>query len=154
MKKVLSDTDINILKLLQRNGRESFQKIANQLNVSDATIHNRIKKMLESGIIKGFYVDVNESSLGFDILVCMGFNVNTSDIESVTKHLIEISNLYEIWTTTGTHNITARGIFKDHAEIQEFTKRIHSIKGITSFDFGIVVEENKTLKRMDLDEFF
>lgn len=140
----LDDLDLRLIALLQERGRENFSLLAKELGVSDATIHNRVKKLQETGHLRRFTVELGRERFGYSILACMGFNIDTGQVQQVVKDLADIPNLYEVWMTTGTHSVTARAIFRDHTDIQNFTERLHAIKGIQSYDFGIVVEETKT----------
>ena len=50
----LDDTDINILKIINEDVRTSYRQISRSLDVSVGTVHNRIDKMVKSGVIKKF----------------------------------------------------------------------------------------------------
>ena len=140
----LDEIDLRLLALLQERGRDNFSALAAELGVSDATVHNRVKKLQETGHLRRFTVELGRERFGYSILACMGFNIHTGQVREVVGQLATLPNLYEVWMTTGTHNVTARAVFKDQAEIQSFTEKLHAIPGIQSYDFGIVVEETKT----------
>jgi len=140
----LDHVDRQLLALLQEDGRLTFGALAREVGLSDAAVHNRVRRLHERGHIAAIAARLGRGSFGYDILACMGFNATVGKVEQVAQALADIPNLYEVWITTGTHNITARGVFRDHREIQEFTSQVHHIDGIQSYDFGTVVEETKT----------
>lgn len=140
----LDRVDRQLLARLQKDGRITFGALAKEVGLSDAAVHNRVRRLHDRGHIAAIAARLGRESFGYDILACMGFNATVGKVERVAQALAAIPNLYEVWVTTGTHNITARGVFRDHREIQEFTSRVHNIDGIQSYDFGTVVEEAKT----------
>ena len=66
-KVVLDATDRKILKFLVKNARMPYLEIARECGISGAAIHQRIKKLEESGIIMGSRMIVNPKMLGFDV---------------------------------------------------------------------------------------
>lgn len=142
------ETDLGILGCLQQDARMPFQTIAKKVGVSDATVYNRVQKMKKKGIIKRFTADIDEKKLGKGVLVCMGFNVAAQHFNEVLGKLTESDHLHEVWTTTGAHNITARGVFRDFSDIQQFTQWLNTLHGLDRFDFTMVVAESKTRPRI------
>jgi len=150
MKDELDDLDLKILGALQRHGRVSFKTLSKRLDVSDATIYNRVNKLVKKKWIKRFTIDINEKKFGYEIVVSMGFNVESRNYKRILETLMESKHLYEVWTTSGAHNITARSIFRNFAEINKFNIWVNSIPGINKFDFTIVTQESKTSPRIDM----
>ena len=66
--KSLDEIDLGILKILQEDCRTPLEQIANELRVPKSTIHYRIKRLEEEGIIEGYYAKVNHARLGEDYL--------------------------------------------------------------------------------------
>lgn len=149
----VDETDMKIMAALQRDGRAAFQEIANKLGISDATVYNRVQKLKKEGVIRRFTISIDEKKLGNGVLVCMGYNVDAKDFPEVIKHLKSSPYLFEVWSTTGAHNITARAVFKDFSGIQDFTNWVNSIPGVNKFDFTMVVDESKSIPRLDLSGY-
>ena len=63
----MDNKDIEILKHLSVDGRQSARQLSHRLGVSTVTILSRIKKLEEEKIIKGYSVRLNHELLGFDI---------------------------------------------------------------------------------------
>ncbi len=56
--------DVEILRRLSQDARKSYLEIARELNVANATVHERISKLREKGILKGFYTQMSAEKLG------------------------------------------------------------------------------------------
>ena len=76
-KVVLDATDRKILKFLVKNARMPYLEIARECGISGAAIHQRIKKLEESGVILGSRMMVNPKMLGFD--VCAFISIRIQD---------------------------------------------------------------------------
>jgi Lrp/AsnC family transcriptional regulator for asnA, asnC and gidA len=63
----LDNLDLKILALLMQNAKRPYTDIAKELFVSGGTIHVRMKKMEESGVVQGQHLVVDPSRLGYDI---------------------------------------------------------------------------------------
>lgn len=59
MAKSIDGLDKNILSLIQDDARASFAEIAKKLGVSEGTVHIRVKKLSEKGVIQGFYTIIS-----------------------------------------------------------------------------------------------
>lgn len=64
----LDETDVQILKTLQRDCRTPFGEIADKLGVPKSTVHYRLKRLEREKIIEGYYAKINSAKLGKDYL--------------------------------------------------------------------------------------
>ena len=72
MKIKLDDLDRQILDVLIENTRTPFTDIAKKMNVSAGTIHIRVKKMEDSGVIKGSSLTIDYEKLGYAFIAYVG----------------------------------------------------------------------------------
>ena len=92
----IDKVDLNILSLLQENSRMPFTSIAEQLGVSDATIHLRVKKMEDLGLIEKFTIIINEKEIGKLVTSYVLIRVDPSTVEDVCMKLMELEEVYEV----------------------------------------------------------
>ena len=101
----LDATDRKILKFLVRNARMPYLEIARECGISGAAIHQRIKKLEESGIIMGSRMIVNPKMLGFD--VCAFISIRIQDpimSHAVAEKIKSIPEVVECHFITSTYN--------------------------------------------------
>jgi Lrp/AsnC family transcriptional regulator for asnA, asnC and gidA len=91
---VLDATDRKILKFLIRNARMPFLEIARECGISGAAIHQRIKKLEDSGVILGSRMIVNPRILGFD--VCAFVNIRIKDYTNDTSMVEKLKSIPEV----------------------------------------------------------
>ena len=104
-KVTLDATDRKILKFLVKNARMPYLEIARECGISGAAIHQRIKKLEESGIIMGSRMMVNPKMLGFD--VCAFISIRIQDpimSQAVAEKIKSIPEVVECHFITGTYN--------------------------------------------------
>ena len=82
--------DLKILELLESNGRMSHEEIGKRLNLSRPAIHQRVSKLEESKIIKGYNTEINWSKVGQGIRAIVFINVRTSDFNEVMEQVINL----------------------------------------------------------------
>ena len=68
----LDNLDRGILNALLNNARTAYAELAKQFNVSPGTIHVRVEKMRQAGIIKGTRVEIDPRQLGYDVCCFIG----------------------------------------------------------------------------------
>ena len=71
----LDDIDVNILKIINEDVRTSYRQISRSLDVSVGTVHNRIDKMVKSGVIKKFSPVIDHEILGYVLTTIIGVRV-------------------------------------------------------------------------------
>lgn len=117
----LDHTDQEIIKQLNQDGRKSYRQIAKELNLSVGTITNRVNKLQETGIIKGFQIQLDYTQLGYNIETLIGID-NNGNIENIINKYPE--NIITAHKTTGQYNTLLITRFKDTEELNNFLENI------------------------------
>lgn len=101
--------DFKILQMLSGTARKPFLEIARETNVSGAAIHQRIQKLTQAGVIKGFETIIDPCAVGYDTCAYIGFILNDpANFDDVVEHLKEIPEVVECHFTTGSYDILAK----------------------------------------------
>ncbi len=102
----IDDLDKQILNALIKNARLPYAELAKNFAVSPATIHVRIEKMKNAGIITGTHLAVNHKQLGYDVCCFIGIKLsNAGDYPVVIEQLQQIDEVVEAYYTTGQYSI-------------------------------------------------
>ena len=102
----LDDLDHKILDMLIENTRIPFTDIAKKLLISAGTVHVRVKKMEEYGLIKGSSLILDYDKLGYTFIAYVGLYINdTSKIKFIVQRINEIPNVTVAHITSGKFNI-------------------------------------------------
>lgn len=139
----IDDLDKKILNALLEDGRVSFTELAEKLGVSHGTIHVRVNKLKEAGIISGITAKLDAQKLGYQVSCFMGVKfVNTGDYASVLTQLKSLPPVCETYFTTGPYNVLLKVICQDMDHFHRFL--VHSlqpIKEIQSTETLIILDQ-------------
>jgi DNA-binding Lrp family transcriptional regulator len=86
----MDSLDIEVLKLLQKDGRKSYREIAGKLGVSTTTVTARVRRMLDAGVLKGFYPKFDYKRVGFEVDILVLWQARVSEIEGVEEFNTEM----------------------------------------------------------------
>lgn len=105
---MLDDKDVKILNHLIKDGRSSFVEIAQELGIPRSTVQERVKRLIESGVIKKFTAKVDYSKVGKGvtsyIFVSFGGDKSISQ-RSLAEKIAEIPDVYEVSVISGEWDI-------------------------------------------------
>lgn len=144
----IDEIDIKIVKELEKNGRASFRKIAGKLEVSEGTVYNRVKKMQETGVIKGFSVRSDSMKLGKGLEAVIGLRVDGGHLMEVEEELSKRDPVRCVYDVTGEYDVIVIGRFETRAELNEFIKSVlamnHVERSSTHFVLNVIKEDFRT----------
>lgn len=120
----LDETDIKILKIINDDVRISYRQISRDLGISVGTVHNRIDKMLKSGVIEKFAPVLNHRKLGYQFTSIIGVKVKGGDLESWENRTASNKNIVGIYDVTGEYDAFLIAKFKDTDELDIFIKQL------------------------------
>ena len=136
--------DMDILRILMDNADTPFTEIAKTLVVSGGTIHVRIKKMKDMGLIKGSYLSINPQKIGYDVCAFLGIYLEKgSQYHDAVESLRKIKEIVEMHYCTGAYSIFAKIICRDTNHLREvLNENIQAVKGIQRTETFISLEES------------
>ncbi len=140
----IDQLDRQILAKLVEDGKMPYTDIAKQLFVSSGTIHVRMKKMEQMGIVLGSSLTVDYHKLGYDVTAFLGIYLDKSSLyDEVAEHLKNIPEIVEANYTTGLYSIFARIVCKDTNHLRlVLHDKIQKIPGIQRTETFISLEQS------------
>ncbi|MBK8516375.1 MAG: Lrp/AsnC family transcriptional regulator [Saprospiraceae bacterium] len=128
--------DLEILKMLENDGRIAFSNIAIELGISNTMVHQRVSKLTESGILKGVRPILDEKKLGFDWASFTGLTLDKDHkSEQIIEALKDIKEVSECYYVTGAFTLFIRISAKNHEHMRKILyEKIDNIPGISKTD--------------------
>ena len=140
----LDETDIQILKALQKDGRESASHIAEKVNVSVPTVTERIRKLQENGVILGFQTAIDPSSIGLDVSAIITIISGSSQYyKEVTVAAEKTPEVVQCFSTTGNGSHMLYVVTKNSNTLEELLRKIQSWPGVARTETQIVLSSYK-----------
>ena len=140
----IDNIDLKILSLLAEDAKMPYTEVAKRVFVSGGTVHVRMRKLEEMGVVKGTTLDMDYSKLGYDITAFMGIYLEKSSLyDELIKKLKAVPEVVKIHYTTGTYNIFIKIHCKDSKHLKEVLyEKIQMLEGIERTETFISLEES------------
>lgn len=140
----IDNVDLKILSLLAEDAKMPYTEVAKKVFVSGGTVHVRMRKMEEMGIVQGTTLNMDYSKMGYDITAFLGIYLEKSSLyDAVIQHLQDIPEIVKIHYTTGNYNIFVKMHCKDTKHLKDVLHdKIQTIEGIERTETIISLEES------------
>jgi Lrp/AsnC family transcriptional regulator for asnA, asnC and gidA len=140
----LDKLDLQIIQIMMEDAGISYADLGKQLFVSGGTIHVRIKKLQEIGIVKGTRLNVDLKLLGYDITAFVGIFLEKSSLyDQVAEDLKKIPEIVRLNYTTGNYSMFLEVVAKDITQLRfVLHDQLQKIKGIERTETFISLDES------------
>lgn len=140
----LDKLDLQIIQAMMEDAGISYADLGKKLFVSGGTIHVRIKKLQELGVVKGTKLNVDLKQLGYDITAFVGIFLEKSSLyDQVAEDLRKIPEIIRLNYTTGNYSMFLEVVCKDIAQLRfVLHDSLQKIKGIERTETFISLDES------------
>lgn len=140
----IDNIDLKILALLAEDAKMPYTEVAKRVFVSGGTVHVRMRKLEEMGIVRGTTLKMDYSKMGYDITAFLGIFLEKSSLyDQVIKKLFTIPEIVTIHYTTGNYNIFVKLHCKDTNHLKDVLHdKIQKVEGIERTETIISLEES------------
>lgn len=140
----IDNTDLKILEILRDDAKKPFTEVARRVNVSQGTVHVRMTKLEEAGIVEKTTLKLNYARLGYDITAFIGIFLEKSALyDQVVAKLKEIQEITSIHYTTGNYSMFVKIHCRDTNHLKEVLHdKMQQVDGIERTETMISLEES------------
>ncbi|MEB3754536.1 Lrp/AsnC family transcriptional regulator [Acinetobacter sp. MD2(2019)] len=153
--KKLDKTDLSILNTLQKDGRISNTKLAEQLSLSEASCWRKQKNLEENTIIEGYQAILNRKKLGLGVMAFVQIVCSQHDEKSTKafEFIIQSSpNVLSCHNITGETDFLLQVVAKDLDDYSRFIEKVlRKLPGVINISSSISLRELKTTHGLPLD---
>ena len=128
----LDDTDLDILRILQEDARTPFSEVARRIDMSSATVHDRVSRLEEAGVIRGYHAEIDPGAVGYGVSALVGLRVQQGHEDEALARLQEVDGVREIHLTTGEWDVMMRVYAGNTDDLRELM--FGQIAGMDGFD--------------------
>lgn len=139
----IDSTDRAIIGILQQNGRTSNREIARTLDVSEATIRNRVARLVDEGLINIVAVPTPKA-VGLSMSAIIGISVEMRRLDDVVDTVVGYGEVRYLGLSTGRHDIMIEAFFEDQEHMLQFvTKKLGQLDGVLNVDTSVILKVGK-----------
>ncbi|QEC52016.1 Lrp/AsnC family transcriptional regulator for asnA, asnC and gidA [Anseongella ginsenosidimutans] len=140
----IDNIDLQILSILMNDATTPYTEIAKELVVSSGTVHVRMKKLQELGIVTGSNLLINPQKIGYDVCAFIGIYLQKgSEYHDAVKKMQDIPEVVELHYTTGVYSMFAKVVCRDTNHLRAvLNEKLQAIEGIQRTETIISLEES------------
>jgi Lrp/AsnC family transcriptional regulator for asnA, asnC and gidA len=139
----MDETDLAILQSLVKNARITLSKMSEDIDVPDATISHRLKR-LEREVIKGYTVILDPEKVGLELTAIIIIQTETEKHGAVKIALSKLDEVSEVYSVSGEYDLLTKLWAHNMEELNEIIdSKIRSIDGVDDLTEMIVMERVK-----------
>ncbi|SEK66777.1 Lrp/AsnC family transcriptional regulator [Roseovarius nanhaiticus] len=143
----LDETDRRILRALVEDATQSASALGRKLGLSQPAVWRRIKRLHETGVIKGQRLDLDREKLGFGVSVFLGVKLATKgrvsldDFERAVSAIPEVQSVEHI---LGVYDYRLRVVARDISDFERvLRRRIMTLPGVGDVEANVLLSEER-----------
>ena len=141
----IDDVDLQIIQILNKDGRTPFAQIAKRLGVSTGMIRQRYHRLVDDGVLQVVAV-TNPLLMGFATMAQIGVKADVNHLEEIADQIAVFEEVTYLVLLTGSFDLYIEVVCKDKAHLLSFlTKKLHAVEGIReaeTFMYLRIAKEN------------
>ncbi|MCS7142563.1 MAG: Lrp/AsnC family transcriptional regulator [Aigarchaeota archaeon] len=126
----LDGLDMEILRLLQEDGRISYSDIAKQLRVHENTIRFRVRRLIDRGVIRKIVALVDPKKIGLTHSAAFMIKADPKKVDSVASVLASMKEVTNVYQFTGEYDFIVVTFASDMKSMQDLINKVKKIDGI------------------------
>jgi len=124
------EIDLQIIKILNQNGRASFARIAQSLGVSPGTIRQRYNRLVDEGVVQVVAI-TNSMQLGLTTMAQIGVKVDGKRMQEIVDQIADFDEVIYLVLLTGSYDLFVEVVCRDREHLLDFlTNKLHAVEGV------------------------
>jgi Lrp/AsnC family transcriptional regulator for asnA, asnC and gidA len=134
------DLDRQIITLLRADGRRSNREIARRLNVPEATVRYRVRRLTESGVLK-ITASVDPEHLGYALTAVISVQVEPRKLVSASESIAAMPEVMWLAISAGASDVVLTASFHNQEDLFEFiTERLAHVAGVSRTETAVCMK--------------
>ncbi len=124
------EIDLEIINILNEDGRTPFAQIAKRLGVSPGMIRMRYERMVGEGVLQVVAV-TNPLLMGFSTMAHIGVKVNVNRLQEIADQIASFEEVIYLVLVTGSYDLIVEVVCRDKNHFMDFMmKKLHAVEGV------------------------
>jgi len=144
---MIDELERKIVRAMNQNARKSFREIAKEVGTSATAVINKVKRMENSGVIKGYIPVVSGEHFGLDLVAIIALRISKGKLLETQQKISEDRRVTAVYDITGEWDSLVIGGFKSRDDLNDFIKGVLSLpfvdRTVTHIVLNVVKEEKR-----------
>ena len=136
---LLDEIDQSIVQQLRRDGRTPYKTLAKQLDLTEATVRARVKRLEESDSLRVVAVSDYEA-VGFSVLLAVGVQVEGRPAEDVADELAALDAVFSVCQVVGARDIETLAVARDQDDLAALLDRLAAVPGVRKLEPSVALD--------------
>jgi len=145
-----SDSERKIISCLNKDARKSYREISRETGISVPSVIQTIRKLEKIGAIKGYAPILNPEYFGFGLMAVVALRISQGKLLETQKKIAEDGRVMAVYDVTGEWDSILIGWFTDREDLNQFIKRVLSLKYIDRTVTHLVLNVVKNEPRLPI----
>lgn len=140
MSEELDKEDLRILSILQKNSKIGYKRLSKITGIPASTIHDRVQRLTDKGVIKGYLTLLNEEALGYTHTAIIGVETGAQLYKEVASALSDIDEVVEVYGTTAQYDLMIKIRTNSRTHLSNTLDRVRNTKGVYDINIASILE--------------
>ena len=127
----LDDTDRALLAAMLEDARISQRALARKVGIAQGTVLNRIRRMENMGLIKGYSVVLDPASMGWSMTIMAGLRIVKGRMIDVQRRIAADPRVFAVYDVTGDWDSMVLARVKNREDLDDLTKTVFTLDGVS-----------------------
>ncbi len=150
----LDATDRALLAALLEDARISQRGLAKRVGVAQGTITNRLRRLEEMNVIKGYTVLLDAESIGWTMTVITGLRIQKGSMIDVQQQIAADPRVFAVYDVTGDYDSMVLARVRGRRDLDDLTKTVFTLSGVqrsfTQVVLNTVKEDGRVIPAEEL----
>jgi len=128
---MLDERDKAIVAALQENGRATFTQVAHAVGLAPSSVHERIRKLEQAGVIKGYRAEIDTEALGLFVTALVSVSpLDPKQPDDLPERVVEFPEVEDCHSVAGDENYILKVRTRTTAELEDLLRRLREKAGV------------------------
>jgi DNA-binding Lrp family transcriptional regulator len=126
----LDQLDGRLLSLLSTNARAGIAEISATLGIARNTVHSRLRRLTDAGILAGFQPTIDLEKAGLGVQAFLALEIDQGQLQHIIAALADMPYVLEVHATTGREDLLVRVATDSHPSLQRLVETVVELPGV------------------------
>ena len=128
---MLDRRDVAILEALQEEARSTFTEIGKRVGLAPSSVHERVRKLEQAGVIKGYRAELDPESLGLFVTALVSVTpLDPRQPDDLPDRILEFREVEDCHSVAGEENYVLKVRTRTTGDLEEFLRRLREKAGV------------------------
>ena len=121
--KIADDFDLRILRELRADARITNNALAETVGIAPSTCHGRVRRLVDLGVIRGFYTDIDPVAVGMPLQAMISVNLQSNargKIRSFIQQIRGRRQVMDVYFLAGADDFILHVAARDTEDLRSF----------------------------------